>query len=116
MPTSGSSCGIKLRATSVTSIPNAVQNEVNAQPMMLPPPMTTDSGSDSSQSASLLVPAPLRSLCSAAILTRWFYTCPVAVEVRFQEPEPFIDPTRDIGVDRRTPRILDLRSVRNICP
>jgi len=61
-------------------------------------------------------PAPWRSLCSPAIVTRWFCAYPVAVEVRFQEPEPCIDPARDIGVDRRTPRILDLRRVRNICP
>jgi hypothetical protein len=69
-------------------------------------------------------PVPRRSLCPiailtrclTAILTRWFYACHVAVEVRFQEPEPFIDPTRDIGVERRTPRILDLRRVRNVGP
>jgi hypothetical protein len=69
-------------------------------------------------------PAPWRSLCSPAIVTeglpaivtRWCCAYPVAVEVRFQESEPCIDPARDIGVERRTPRILDLRSVHNICP
>jgi hypothetical protein len=38
------------------------------------------------------------------------------VEVRFQEPKPCIDSTRDVGVERRTPRILDLRRVRNVGP
>jgi hypothetical protein len=51
-----------------------------------------------------------------AIVTRWFCAYPVVVEVRFQEPEPFIDPTRDVGIERRTPRILDLRRVCNVGP
>ena len=51
-----------------------------------------------------------------AIVTPWFWACPVAVEVRFQEPEPLINPARDVGVERRTARILDLRSVRNVRP
>jgi hypothetical protein len=35
------------------------------------------------------------------------------MEVRFQEPEPLFDAARDVGVDRRTARILDISGVRN---
>ena len=66
-------------------------------------------------------PAPRRSLCAPAIVTgglpaivtRWFCAYPVAVEVRFQDPELLVDPAREVRVERRTARILDLRGAGN---
>src|SRR2546428_5460199 len=39
---------------------------------------------------------------------------PSAVEVCVQDPELLVDPARDVGVDRRTARIFDIRSERNV--
>src|SRR5205809_188604 len=41
---------------------------------------------------------------------------PSAVEMRVQNPELLVDPARDVGVDCRTARILDICCERNVVP
>jgi hypothetical protein len=49
-------------------------------------------------------------------VTLWCWACPSVVEVRLQDPELLIDPARDVGVDRRTTRILNIRGESNVVP